>query len=60
MTGRPGPPSGDQPAADDDAGRWREAARLRREHPKWIVIVRHEVAQCEWTRRLEDWQMPDV
>jgi hypothetical protein len=38
MTGRPGPPSGDQPAAGDDAGQWREAARLRRDHPKWIII----------------------
>jgi hypothetical protein len=37
VTGRPGPPSGDQPA-DDDAGRWREAARLRRDHPRWVVI----------------------
>ena len=31
-----GPPAtGDH---DDDAGRWREAARLRREHPRWVVI----------------------
>jgi hypothetical protein len=36
--GRAGPPSGDQPAADDDASRWREAARLRRDHPHWVVI----------------------
>jgi hypothetical protein len=34
--GRPGPAPADQPA--DDAGRWREAARLHREHPRWIVI----------------------
>jgi hypothetical protein len=38
MTGRPGSPPGDPPAADDDAGRWREAARLRRDHPRWVVI----------------------
>jgi hypothetical protein len=38
MTGRPGSPPGDQPAADDDADQWREAARLRREHPAWVVI----------------------
>jgi len=23
---------------DDEAGRWREVARLRREHPRWVVI----------------------
>jgi hypothetical protein len=38
MTGRPGPPPGDQPAAEDDAEQWREAARLRCEHPRWVVI----------------------
>lgn len=24
--------------ADDEAGRWRNAARLRRERPAWVVI----------------------
>jgi hypothetical protein len=38
MTGLPGPAPGDPPAGDDDAGRWREAAQLRREHSRWIVI----------------------
>jgi hypothetical protein len=33
-----GLPSGDQPAADSDADHWREAARLRRDQPGWIVI----------------------
>jgi hypothetical protein len=33
------PASGDQPAAEDqDAWCWREAARLRREHPAWVII----------------------
>jgi hypothetical protein len=35
---RPGPAPGSSSARDDDAGRWREAARLRREHSGWIVI----------------------
>ena len=35
---RPAPAPADPPAGDDDAGRWREAARLRREHSRWIVI----------------------
>ncbi len=26
------------PPGDGDADRWREAARLRREHPGWIVL----------------------
>lgn len=32
------PAPGGRPAATDDADRWREAARLRREHPGWIVV----------------------
>lgn len=28
----------DRPVAADDADRWRSAARLRREHPGWVVI----------------------
>ena len=32
------PTPGGLPAATDDADRWREAARLRREHPGWIVV----------------------
>ena len=37
---RPAPGGENQPAAetDADAGCWREAARLRREHRGWIVI----------------------
>jgi hypothetical protein len=38
MTDRPAPAPGNLPARDDDADRWREAARLRREHSGWIVI----------------------
>jgi hypothetical protein len=43
-----------------DAARWQDAARLRAEHSGWVIVVRHEVAQCEWTRRLEGRQMPGV
>jgi hypothetical protein len=40
VTDRPSPAPGDHPpaAANDDAGRWREASRLRRDHPRWVVI----------------------
>jgi hypothetical protein len=39
MTAAPGPAPGDQPAVEDeDAWCWREAARLRREHPAWAII----------------------
>ena len=37
MIDRPSPAPGGPPA-DDDAGRWREAARLRREYPRWVII----------------------
>jgi hypothetical protein len=50
---------GSQARHDEDAC-WREAARLRGEHRSWIIIVRHEVAQVEWTCRLEGRQMPGV
>ncbi len=39
---RPGPektaPAAPGTAADEDASRWEQAARLRREHRGWIVI----------------------
>jgi len=36
---RPEPESaGDPRLTDDDAARWREAARVRDEHPGWVVI----------------------
>ena len=41
MTTAHGPAAVDPPADGDngdDDGRWREAARLRRDHPKWVVI----------------------
>jgi hypothetical protein len=38
MTDRPSRAPGDQPIADDDADHWREAARLRRDHPPWVII----------------------
>jgi hypothetical protein len=53
MTGRPGPAPGDQhPATDDDAGRWREAARLRRDHPRWVIIWLAPIRQFRAYRRL--------
>ena len=51
-TGRPGPPPGDQPAAGDDARQWREAARLRRDHPKWIIIWLASIARFRAYARL--------
>jgi hypothetical protein len=33
----PCPECGEQPASPDNADRWQEAARLRREHPGWTV-----------------------
>jgi hypothetical protein len=34
----PAPVPGTGPTGEEDAGRWGEAARLRREHPGWVVI----------------------
>ena len=50
--GRPGPAPADQPAAGGDAGRWREAARLHREHPRWIVIWLAPIRQVRGYARL--------
>jgi hypothetical protein len=33
-----GPAPGDQPAQGDDGWCWQQAARLRREHPAWVII----------------------
>jgi hypothetical protein len=52
MTGRPGPAPADQPAAGDDARQWREAARLRRDHPRWIVIWLAPIRQFRGYARL--------
>jgi hypothetical protein len=38
MTSAPPPVTGPGTAGDDDAARWREAARIRSEHPGWIVL----------------------
>jgi hypothetical protein len=46
--GSPGGPAW----SDDDDARWREAARLRREHPKWIVIWLASAKQFRAYRRL--------
>jgi hypothetical protein len=35
----PDPAAADPPAAEDqEAWCWREAARLRREHPRWVIV----------------------
>jgi hypothetical protein len=53
VTGRPDPASGDPPAAGhDDVHRWREAGRLRREHPKWVVIWLAPIRQFRAYARL--------
>jgi len=52
MTGRPSPALGDQPAGGDDASRWREAARLRRAHPRWVVIWLAPIARFRAYARL--------
>jgi hypothetical protein len=31
-------PSGQRACAGDDAERWQEAARLRGEHPRWVIV----------------------
>jgi hypothetical protein len=51
MTTAHGPAPGDSPA-DDDAHRWREASRLRREHPRWVVIWLAPLAQFRAYARL--------
>lgn len=43
---------GQQLTAADDADRWREAARLRREHRGWIVIWLAPAGQYRAYRRL--------
>ena len=53
MTTVPGLPPAGPPAADeDDTGRWREAARLRREHPKWVIIWLAPIRQLPQVRDL--------
>jgi len=47
----PDPAPSGQPAKDD-AGRWQEAARLRREHPGWIVLWLAGIGQYKTYRRL--------
>jgi hypothetical protein len=42
----------DPHAGADDAGRWREAARLRREHPKWVVVWLARIGCYRAYRRL--------
>jgi hypothetical protein len=44
-------PRADVPPTEDDAARWREAARLRREHPEWVIIWLARVRQYRAYRR---------
>jgi hypothetical protein len=46
-----GGPGGPAWSAEDDAC-WREAVRLRREHPKWVVIWLASAKQYRAYRRL--------
>ena len=39
-------------ATDDDADRWREAARLRREHAGWVIIWIGPAGEFRAYRRL--------
>ena len=48
MTALAGPP----PAADDDADRCREAARLRRDHAGWVIIWLTPAREFRAYRRL--------
>jgi hypothetical protein len=54
MTDCPAPAPGDhQPAAaGDDAERWREAARLRCEHSRWIIIWLAQIGKFRGYARL--------
>jgi hypothetical protein len=51
VTDRPRPAPGAPPAADD-AHRWREASRLRREHPRWVIIWLAPIRQFRAYARL--------
>lgn len=42
----------ESPAAGDDADRWQEAARLRREHPKWAIVWLTPAGEFHAYRRL--------
>jgi hypothetical protein len=52
MIDRPALAPGDHPADDDEADRWREAARLRRDHPRWIIIWLAPIQQFRAYARL--------
>jgi hypothetical protein len=55
VTDRPVPPPAATPpatASEDDADRWREAARLRREHPKWVIVWVAPAGEFRAYRRL--------
>jgi hypothetical protein len=38
VTAAHSPTPADQPAPEDDRWCWQQAARLRREHPAWVII----------------------
>jgi hypothetical protein len=45
-------PAPGEPPAADDAERWREAARLRREHPGWTIVWLAPAGEFHAYRRL--------
>jgi hypothetical protein len=45
-------PAPGEPPAVDDAERWREAARLRREHAGWTIVWLASAAEFHAYRRL--------
>lgn len=52
MTDRTVPAPGGTLAAQDDTDRWREAARLRREHPGWAIVWLAPAGEFHAYRRL--------
>jgi hypothetical protein len=52
MTDRSGPLPRGQSTADDETDHWREAAQLRRDHPRWIVIWLAPIRQFRAYARL--------
>jgi hypothetical protein len=50
--GIPPPPGAGHPPGGGDARRWREAARLRHDHPGWTVIWLASAAEFRAYRRL--------
>lgn len=54
MTLTPPPVAGTAPDGDDDAARWREAARLRSKHSGWIMLWPTDLGQYRAYPRRQD------